>query len=310
MRFSTKYKFVSSFCMVFIISLVIANSNLFANSRAGNIHADFAYAAQDTLADEPVDEATTEAEEESASNSLSDANANVESDTDWSLYSGLGYSTSQSKMGADLAKAGGLFNQFCSLDHSSGFSVGFSVMENYDKTFKYNSGSFDLGYSYDLSDAFSLDIGYSRSFFANDTVNIFAEAPNQVSLSAFYTNSVVNASLDYAYIFGKDKLQSLSLSLLKSVKLGDFRISPLLSVTGLAYEVAKNKLVSSGSTKTNVKQKLTISAINASLGFKYQISESFIIKLVPAYAYNLIKEISKKKSLYTISLGVDYSLDF
>lgn len=309
MRFWSKYKLVNNFCLVFIISLVFANANLYAKNRAVYIHCDLAYAAQDTVAEEPEEEAATE-EEEVTSDSISVDSADDEADTDWSLYSGLGYSTSQSKMGADLVKAGGVFNQFCSIDHSSGFSVGFSVMENYDKTFKYNSGSFDLGYSYDLSDAISFDIAYSRSFFEDATVNIFAEAPNQVSLSAFYTNSVVNASLDYAYIFGKDNLQSLSLSLLKSIKFGDFRISPLLSVTGLAYEVSKNKLVTSGATKTNVKQKLAISAINACLGFKYQIIESFIIKLVPAYAYNLIKEISKKKSLYTLSLGVDYSLDF
>ena len=260
---------------------------------------------------------------------------NAADDDSWSLDASYSIKNQQLQNGVQLNESKKPIHQLSAgLIHESGFSADFSLGRSFDKTKPYKSTSLDLAYAFSARDWLDFSLDYSYTKYASDTANPLASSNHDLAVSSTVTLNQFILDVTFSKLFGGDLFESLSLTGIYNWKLGNFKITPLLSVSFSQYSIKQNRAASLPQSFLNKLNKLKktapdaykeimasigsidyiedsgLSSIFLSIPIKYYLNDNFKLNLTTSYAYTPQSVLSAIKDDLLLSLGMTYTFDF
>ena len=259
--------------------------------------------------------------------STADAEPADEPDLPWTFDAGLSLKNQQVQNGVALSTGKPVASIDLGLSHSVGFGLSLGGSRSNDKKNPYASSYIGLEYNISVTDWMDLGASYTLNKYNSDTANVMAGANKSLSVLAdlYYKSFIFDLSYDYSY--GTDIYKYLSPTIIHSIKVWDFRITSMASVT-YAWYIIHAQRITDPKILARLKKKFPlkyeellkknqitisesgISSVLLSLGIRYPLLDNLGITLTPSYSYTPKEVLSKTSSQFIVTLGLTYSLDF
>lgn len=241
----------------------------------------------------------------------------------WNVTVGSRYMSRYTNYGVDLSQNKSALGYDLAFTHEEGFTASCAAIQTLGSGGDIQQWSLGAGYTWQISESFSLTGEYTHYVYANDSVNILASLTNGLSFSADLSLDDVDIGVSYDTFLGTNTASYFGLDISGFYQAGDMSIVPLAQVTFMSQSV-QTRLLKSGKggpgtkgppsstsgTSTSTTTVTGLSNFSLHLVLIYPIVEHLSLSLHPAYQYSPRPEVATSTSLFVWSVGLRYSYDF
>lgn len=230
----------------------------------------------------------------------------------WSVSAGVNFRNQQQKNGVDLSGGKPVIGSSLDIGHEIGLGLSFNSTHRLENGVKFQDLSYGLSYTYSVAEWMDLSADFTRYKYSSDTVNALAAQTGSVTLTAdfYYKKLIIDVSVD-RYLGTSDKQTYFSLAGLLLVRYKDLRITPMVSVSAVSYEIdTKRTKIKKNTVQTVTKKALSLSSVMASVSLKYPLVSGISASFTPAIIYSPLDDLASDRLQITATVGVSYSVDF
>lgn len=230
----------------------------------------------------------------------------------WSVIAGMNFRNQQQKNGVDLSGGKPVIGSSLDIGHEIGLELSFNSTHRIENSLKFQDLSYGLNYTYSVAEWMDLSVDFTRYKYSSDTVNALAAQTGSVSLTAdfYYKKLIIDVSVD-RYLGTTDKQTYFSLAGLLLVRYKDLRITPMVSISAVSYEIdTKRTKVKKNTVQAVTKKAFSLSSVMASISLKHPLAWGISASFTPAIIYSPLDDLASERLQVTATVGVSYSVDF
>jgi len=243
--------------------------------------------------------------------------AQENSDPDFDLSFGLKYLSRFVAYGIDLAEDRPAWSFSSSLSHRSGFYTNISFTRPTITTFNAQQFSIDLGYEKEFSERFSMYGEFSHYVFSNDTVNVFSQFSNSISLNADMDLEYFDIGVSYDRFIGGSGASYFSIDISTFQSIGPVYLLPLMQMVFMSQTIEERYLDKDKGKKNNSVEEITSSTTLSGLSntmitlvAMYPVAESVNLYLASSVIKYHKTELSDDSIGFFWNTGVRYKINF
>ena len=218
--------------------------------------------------------------------------------------------------GIDLADESPAWGLNTSFAHISGFYLDGYYTDPTSASLDARQITFDLGYEHEFSDVFSIYAEFSRYFYSSDTVNVFAQFSNSISLNANIDLSVVDIGLSYDRFLGSEGASYYSFDISSFQEAGPLYLLPLIQVVFMSHTVEERYLNKGKPKKPNGGSTVVTTTVTGlanttlSLVAIYPVINHLYLTIVPSFIFYHQDALSIESTRFIWNAGLRYSIHF
>ena len=238
-------------------------------------------------------------------------------ENDFSLSIGTKYMSRFVAYGIDLADESPAWGFNMSLAHTSGFYLDGYYTDPTSASLDARQITFDLGYEHEFSDIFSIYAEFSRYFYSSDTVNVFAQFSNSISLNANVDLSVVDIGLSYDRFLSSEGASYFSFDISSFQEAGPLYLLPLIQVVFMSHTVderylnkGKPKKKPNGGSTVVTTTVTGLANTTLSLVAIYPVINHLYLTIVPSFIFYHQDALSIESTRFIWNAGLRYSIHF
>jgi len=175
--------------------------------------------------------------------------------------------------------------------------------------------SFDIGFEKEFSSRFTMFAEFSQYRFASDTVNIFSQFSNLISINAEFDLTIFDLGLSYDRFLGDPGASYFSIDISTFHKISPVFIMPMLQVVFMSQTVEDRYLPKGKGKKKNdqivettdltglANTMLTLVAV-------YPVVENVSLSIVPSLILNHQSALSVESVRFVWNANLRYSFSF
>ena len=218
--------------------------------------------------------------------------------------------------GIDMAGESAAWRASATLSHQSGFYIdGYYTVPTSNLIEDGNQGTFDVGYEAEISDIFSVYAEYAQYFYSSDTVNIFSQYNNSISLNAAIDLEILELGFSYDRFLGNDGASYFSLDISSFQEAGPFYLMPMLQMVFMSQTIEERYLDKGKGKKGSGEEIVTsttltgLSNSSLTLVLVYPAAKGLTLSLVPSLIFYHQNELSVESTRFLWNAGLRYSFD-
>ena len=248
---------------------------------------------------------------------LGRVDAQSSDENDFTLSIGTKYMSRFVAYGIDLADESPAWGLNMSLAHSSGFYLDGYYTNPTRASLDARQITFDLGYDHEFSDVFSFYAEFSRYFYSSDTVNVFAQFSNSISLNANVDLSVIDIGFSYDRFLSSEGASYFTFDISSFQEAGPLYLLPLIQIVFMSHTVDDRFLDKGKSKKPNgdgsVVTTTTVTGLantTLSLVAIYPIINHLYLSIIPSFIFYYQDDVFIESTRFIWNAGLRYSFHF
>ena len=234
--------------------------------------------------------------------------------SDFRFSVGLKYLSRFVDYGIDLSDENPAWSATTSLSHNSGFYIDGRFVKPIETAEDARQLALDIGYEYEFSDYFSMYAEYNYYKYSSDTLHLFSEYSNSLSLNADIDLVIFDLGLSYDRFLGGSGASYFSVDVSKFIEWGSVYLLPMLQTVFMSQEVEMRYLKEGKGKKANGTTEVTSTTVTGlsntmlTIVTIYPLVKNVNLSFMPAIIFYHNRDISVDSTRFIWNIGVRYNL--
>jgi hypothetical protein len=234
--------------------------------------------------------------------------------SDFRFSVGLNYLSRFVDYGIDLSDESPAWSATTSLSHNSGLYIDGRFAKPTESVEDAKQLALDLGYEHEFSNRFSMYAEYNYYMYSSDTLHLFSEYSNSLSLNADIDLMMFDLGLSYDRFLGGSGASYFSIDISRFIEFGSVYLLPMLQTVFMSQEVEMRYLKNGKGKKANGTTEVTSTTVTGlsntmlTIVTIYPLVKNVNLSFMPALIFYHNSDISADSMRFIWNIGVRYNL--
>ena len=237
-------------------------------------------------------------------------------EADFNLSIAAKYLNRFTSYGIDMAGESPAIRTSATLSHQSGlYTDVYYTMPTSSSIEKGEQGTIDIGYETEFSETFSFYAEFAHYYYNNDTINVFSQYSNSLSLNASIDLEFMELGFSYDRFLGSNGASYFSFDISTFQEIGPVYLMPMLQMVFMSQTVEDRYLDKGKGNKGTGSEVIAtttltgLSSTSLTLVVAYPVFSGLTISIVPSLIFYHQNELSVDSSRFLWNAGLRYSFD-